>query len=124
MEALRVQFRVKGGICAHHDIVTWSIDCCRTVFHLLLVLSESEGLCSHELAALLLHPAQATFAGGLMLFGRHLNVVWWEAASSVIGKERAVASIQNIHFWVRKFGVMMSVCRTVLVTDEFGPIII
>lgn len=93
METLRVQSRVQGDIRAHHDIVIWSIDCCRTVFHLLLVLSKSEGLCSHELAALLLHPAQATFAGGLMLFGRHLNVVRWETAKSVIGKEGAVASI-------------------------------
>lgn len=124
MEALRVQFRDNGDICSHHHVVTRSANCRRAVFHLLLVLSEGEGLCSHELAALLLHPTQATFAGGLMLFRGHCNVVRWEAASSVIGKERAVSSIENIHFWVRKYGVLMSIRCTVLVADELGPIVI
>lgn len=125
MEALRVQFRQDGDICAHHDIVTWSSNCgtCRTVFHLLLVLSKSEGLCSHKLATLLLDPAKATFAGCLMLLCGHLNVVRWKAACTVIGKERAVPSFEDINFWIRQFRVLMSVGCTVLVADEFGPMV-
>jgi len=123
MEALRVHFRENRDICAHHDIVTWSSNCCtcRTVFHLLLVLSKSESLCSHELATLLLDPAKATFAGCLMLLCSHLNVVWWKAACTVISKKRAVPSIEDINFWIRQFRVLMSIGGTVLLADEFGP---
>lgn len=122
MEAFRVQFRENRATCAHHGIVTGSTNCGRAVLNLLRMLSKSEGLCSHELSALLLHPAQATFTRGLMLFCSHFNVVLWEAASSVIGKERAISSVKNVHFRVRKFGVLVSICCTVLVADEFGPI--
>ena len=85
------------------------------------MLSKGERLCPHKFATLLFYAAQATFARGLMLLSGHLNIVLWEAARTVISKERAVPSVQDVHFGVCEFGVLTNICCAILVANVFGP---
>lgn len=75
------------GVGRHAHIIAGPAKGGRALRDWLWMLSEGKGLRSSELAALLLHSAQAAFAGRLVFFGSHFDVVLRETARTVIGEE-------------------------------------
>lgn len=87
------------------------------------MLSKSEGLCSTEFRPLLLDASEPAFTSVRMSFVIHLDVVLGVASIFVVSEERAVASIQNVDFWIGQLWILVSVARTVLLTKMFCPIL-
>ena len=85
------------------------------------MLTECKGLCSAQLPALLLDASKATFTGVSMFLRTHLHVVLGVASEFVVHEEGTVATVQNVHFWIGEFWVLVCVASPVLVTKEFGP---
>ena len=83
---------------------------------MLFVLSKCKSLCSAQLRTLLLDASKATFAGVSVFLRPHLDVVLGVASRFMLHEEGAVAPIQNVHFWIGKFWVLMGIGGPVLVT--------
>ena len=82
----------------------------------MFVLSKCKGLCSAQLPTLLLDTSKATFAGISVFLRPHLDIVLGVASRFIFHEEGAVAPIQNVHFWIGKFWVLMGIASPVLVT--------
>ena len=107
------------GRTEHRTVFAESAGPSWAVLHLRRVLAEGEGLGAVELGTLL-DLAESTLAGEFMLLIVHLNVVLRVTHGTVLGKERAVATIENVHIRVGKVWVSVDVDSPVLVTDVLG----
>lgn len=56
-----------------------------------------------------------------MLLCGHLNIVLRNAERSVHGKESTVTTIQDIHFGVCEFGVLVDIDCAIFVSNKLGP---
>lgn len=88
-----------------------------TVFHVTRLLTESECLGSTELCPLL-ELAQPLFTFLLVVLVLHLDIVLRETLGPVVGKELAVATIQDVHFGIGQLGILEVVDCPVTVTDK------
>ena len=80
------------------------------------MLTKCKCLCSAQFRTLLLDASKATFAGIGVFLRTHLDIVLGIASKLVIKEEGAVASVQNVHFWIGKFWVLVGIASPVLVT--------
>lgn len=90
------------GTYAHtgHYGVTLPTRSSGAVVHLLSMLAKRKSLSSTQFASLLLNAPQAAFAGISMFFRIHLDVILRIASVFIVREEGAVASIEDINFWV------------------------
>lgn len=83
------------------------------------VLSKGKGLCAVELCSLL-ELAQPLFALVLMVLVLHLDVVLGKALGPVIGKELAVATVEDVHLGVIELGILEVIDSTITVAYKLG----
>jgi hypothetical protein len=83
------------------------------------VFTKSESLGTVQLRALL-DLSEATLTGEFVLLVTHFDVVLGETKGSVLGKERAISSIKNVHIGICKVGISINIDRTILVTKVLG----
>lgn len=83
------------------------------------MLPKGKGLGAVELGSLL-DFAQTSLTGELVFLVSHLDVVLRETEGSVLGVERAIAAVEDVHVGVCQIRVRININGAVLVTQVLG----
>src|SRR5262249_46840520 len=96
------------GTQARNSVVVAAVAVWRswTIVHLHCVAAKCKSLSPTKFCPLL-ESSHLTLAGKFMLFRIHPHVVLREASVAMLGKERAVSTLQDIHLRIRELGVLV-----------------
>ena len=111
---------VKGEIDVHgRRILTNTMVRRGAVVHRQRILAECKGLRAEQFGSLLDFTQTSLTRVGVLL-SCHLNIILRRAPCSMILKERAVPTVQNVCLWVGKPRILICVHGSVSVANELG----